>query len=206
MSATSICTDERTDRSFAFALQKTTRVAPALVSAVLAYEDAELERLGKGLWGAIRRQFDGNEVLVTSEWKFEMLSRPALRELAAAEADAAHVVVVAVRDRGMPMPLGVKEWMACWSPQTVGQRVLVVLLESRLDALDTPALDHDFVASRAKACGMDLIVQPFDVCASKLHPCPYSDVGDWRCIPPIAQSLRPRQSVSPNGREQCGPF
>ena len=99
------------------------------------------------------------------------------------------------------MPNGVKKWMECWAPpHASGRRVLVVLLESRLDALDTPALDHDFVARRAKACSMELIVQPFDLSVSKLQPCPYSDVGDWRCIPPIAQSLRPRESVSPNWR------
>ena len=199
MSATLNCADTNADKNPTVAVrQQPDGAFPALVTAVLAYEDAELERLGRVLWEVVRRQFSGHGVLNMSEWKFEMLSQPALREFAATEADAADVVVIAARDRG-PLPSGVEQWMACWSsPPSARRRVLVLLLESTSDALDTPALDHALFARRAKECSMELIVQPFELSASKLRPCLYSELGDWRCILPIAHSLRSRESVSQN--------
>jgi hypothetical protein len=133
-----------------------------------------MERLGRDLCETVRHEL-GNELLLQlAEWKFEMLAQSALRQLAALDADAAQLLVIALSDRSV-LPRGVGQWITSWaSPHPIRPGVVVLLLSTAFEGPNSPMLDYSSLAQRANQTGMQLL----------LHRVPQSNLAsqtatDW---------------------------
>lgn len=128
------------------------------IRGLLVYQNHELERWGKELWTDICRKLGENVSFAYSEWKFEMLAHPALREIAASEAMDAHFILLAVRGCDTLNP-EVREWLDSISlPGRVTPGVLVVLLGTESDERRVMWPEYPWLAQKARVCGMGLIV------------------------------------------------
>ncbi len=82
----------------------------------VAYEDFEAGLRAKAasqrLTAGLKPQF----AVVSDIWKFEMLRQPHLRDLAAAAATRANVVIISVNRAG-GLPTHVKTWLKAWLPR-----------------------------------------------------------------------------------------
>lgn len=155
---------------------------------VLLYENADLERQGKDLCDTLRQELDGQAELSVAEWKLEMLTPPALRAVAAGDADAAVMIVMALKDRGA-VPSAIKRWMALWSTGLSAEpRLLVLLLETECEADPSFYRGLRAIAQRAKECHLRLIVQS----VATLDSQPHSNESKW--LFEIAATLQSRLS------------
>ena len=160
------------------------------ISTLIAYEQADLLKLARGLCGAVIDACGDTDTLDTTEWKFEMLSNQALRMMAAAEADAARLVVIAMRD-GPALPEQLDEWMACWSPSSfLEPRSLVLLLATTPGEERASKLDLRGLVRKAGVCRMDFIAEFFEVPEGDPQWTPEMDADERKWIKAVAHSIR----------------
>jgi hypothetical protein len=134
-------------------------------SVVLAYRDNAHARLGTTFCEGLLRYLGCARNVAISEWNFGMLATPALRVIAASEAEQARFVVVAT-DSGDALPEDVKAWFERWcSCRPLEQGTIVVLLSAHSGSADALWPDYGYVQDKANGCGRHFIVY-----ASGWHP------------------------------------
>jgi hypothetical protein len=131
---------------------------PRPTTVVLVYQDASHERLGRACSEMLSSHLGWNGSARLSEWKFEMLDFAKLRSLAAEEAQAAQLLVLAT-DCLSTLPAGVKAWIESWAADSSSpDSPLVVLLSEVPGRAATRWPDYTFVQSKADQFGRKLVV------------------------------------------------
>jgi len=96
-----------------------------------------------------------------SLWKLDLLLIPKFRELAAHEAAAADMLVIAAHDRES-LTVTLQTWIETWPVRTAGRRgALVALLELGEGRTEVRAETLMFLRNAAETSQMDLFVQSF---------------------------------------------
>src|SRR5262245_53918128 len=86
---------------------------PPLFNVLLAYEDFETGKHAKRTFDFLVQNL-GDEYRMTNQmWKFDVLSIPKLREMAAKDALAADIIVISTRG-GTSLPQAVTNWIESW--------------------------------------------------------------------------------------------
>ncbi len=122
---------------------------------------------GQAAVGLLGRLASGSEFggrLIYSSWNFELLWNSSLRRLAADEAAAAGMIMVATRAKP-PLPESVVEWMSLWlAANDSHSHALVALLDADADASISPATSRALVQlKKAAALGrMDFFAKGTD--------------------------------------------
>jgi hypothetical protein len=130
----------------------------ARLSVLLAYQDAQHERLGRAYCKTLSRHlgWDGNAMI--SRWKFVMLNAPALRIVAATEAEKAHLVVIATGCADS-LPGAVKSWLESWSARArVAPGILAVILSEDFGCSGARWPDYSYVLDKTSGSGRRLVV------------------------------------------------
>jgi hypothetical protein len=80
---------------------------------VIAFEDFDTGRQAKRAYDFLVANLSHEWQVTSQMWKFELLSIPGLREMAASDAASAKLIIISSRgDR--ELPADVKEWIAIW--------------------------------------------------------------------------------------------
>ncbi len=131
---------------------------PRSTTVVLVYQDAPHERLGRTCSELLSSHLGWNGSARLSEWKFEMLDFAKFGPLAAEEAQAAQLLVLAT-DCLSALPAGVKAWIESWAAVSSSPESALVVLLSDVDGwAPTRWPDYTFVQSKADQFGRKLIV------------------------------------------------
>lgn len=95
--------------------------------------------------------------IVEHVWLFSMFRLRELQEIAAEEAAAADLIVMAVHD-AESLPDEVKTWMDLWlRPETTRKAVLVVLLDSAPGGAPRPI--EEYLEDRARQGGLEFLAE-----------------------------------------------
>jgi hypothetical protein len=133
--------------------------AQAQFDVFLAYADVAHERLGKKYCERLSADLTPvvGQVTVT-EWKFEMLTIPAMSEMAAVEAEAACMVIIATSG-GAGLPSLVKMWLERWCSKIESAvPILVVILSECQGCSKADWPDYSYLEAQTKAWGIELVV------------------------------------------------
>ena len=121
---------------------------------VIAYEDFEAGKHAKQTCDFLTDNLGSDCHVNTQMWKFDVLSIPKLREMAAHDAALADIVVIS--SLGAPLPDEVKAWIEVWLSEKNHPLALVALFERAEQApLETWAARSylESVAQRANLAG-----------------------------------------------------
>jgi hypothetical protein len=127
---------------------------PAL-NVVIAYEDLETGKRAMKTYEYIVKQL-GDECLFANQmWKFDVLAVPKLKEIAAKDAAAADIIIVAVHE-GRELPAQVKGWIDLWLSYKTEARALVGLFDG--EATENPV--RTYLADIARRAKIEFFCQP----------------------------------------------
>jgi hypothetical protein len=102
---------------------------PPVFNVVLVFEDFNTGKRAKRAYDFLAANLTHEWQLISQMWKFEVLSIPELRELAAKDAAMANLIIVSSRgDRELPDP--VKDWIEMWLGYGGDAVALVALFDS----------------------------------------------------------------------------
>jgi hypothetical protein len=128
----------------------------SVFNVVIAYEDFETGKHGKNTYDFLVEHL-GEECQFSNQmWKFDVLSVPKLREMAAKDAAAADIIVIAAHGRN-DLPTPVKAWIESWQSEKIRAIALVALFDSD-DYIDNPA--RSYLAGVAERAHIDFFSQP----------------------------------------------
>lgn len=125
---------------------------------LIAYEDFETGKHAKRTYDFLVEHLGHDCHFNNQMWKFDVLSIPKLREMAAADAAGADIVVISCH--GDDLPELVKIWIESWIDADDGPLALVALF-------DPPSEDHErtravraYLADVARRAQMEFFAQP----------------------------------------------
>ena len=99
------------------------------VNALVAYEDFAGGTRAKSLLESVGRSCGAEGQLIYSMWKFDVLAVPRLMQMAAEEAAAADIIIIAAHEREA-LPDAVLDWINLWrGSRTHRPRALVAIVE-----------------------------------------------------------------------------
>ena len=127
---------------------------------VIVYEDFETGKMAKKTCDFLSAQL-GEECKVNIQmWKFDVLAITKLRELAAADAAAADMIIVA--SHGMDeLPNEVKSWIELWLSERYHPLAIVALCDSVPEGVVNPV--ETYLAAVARRAGIQFFSQPGDL-------------------------------------------
>jgi hypothetical protein len=129
-------------------------VNPAL-NVVIAYEDLETGKRAMKTYDYMVEQL-GDQCLFTNQmWKFDVLSVPKLKEIAAKDAAAAEIIIVSAHE-GKQLPAEVKGWVETWLSYKTQTAALVGLFGA--ESVENPV--RNYLAEVAKRAKIDFFCQP----------------------------------------------
>jgi hypothetical protein len=94
-------------------------------------------------------------------WKFEVLSIPKLREMAAQDAERADVIIVSCHGSN-ELPADVRTWMELWLAEKRRPLALVALLDSPVEYPEQAEVIRNYLAQMAKRGQMEFFSQPYE--------------------------------------------
>lgn len=124
---------------------------------VIAYEDFETGQHARKTYDFLVEHLGEEFCLHNQMWKFDVLAMPKLREMAASDAAAADIVMVAVRGSN-ELPAEVKEWMELWLSQGTRAIAVVALFEDSGQSIAN--LVQDYLAEVARRANVEFFSQP----------------------------------------------
>ena len=156
---------------------------------VIVYEDFETGKNARRTYDFLAEQLGKDCRFATQMWKFDVLGIPKLREMAAKDASAADIVIVAYHG-GTGLPQDVKAWLQMWSDPDRHPLALVALY--RCDPSDAiqAARNRDYLATLAARTGMEFFSQAESASG---HPLPAASDR----LPAAARAITP-WSVAPH--------
>ena len=130
-------------------------------SVVMAYEDFETGKHAKKTYDFLAENLGNDCRLSNQMWKFDVLSLPKLREMAAKDAAQADVVIISCHGSS-ELPAQVTDWIEAWLAEKSNAIALVALFDS--PAVDRSQADaiRDYLAAVAKRGQMEFFAQPYD--------------------------------------------
>jgi hypothetical protein len=129
-------------------------VNPAL-NVVIAYEDLETGKRAMKTYDYLVEHLGEQCLFANQMWKFDVLAVPKLKDIAAKDAAAADIIIVAAHE-GNELPAEVKSWIDHWLKYKTRASALVGLFGS--ESVDTPV--RDYLASVAKRANIEFFCQP----------------------------------------------
>jgi len=124
---------------------------------VVAYEDFETGKRAKKTYDYLAEHL-GHECPFTNQmWKFDVLAVPKLRAMAAKDAAAADIIIIASHGTN-PLPAEVRLWIELWLGET-GRAIALVALFDSLDSCEAD-LVRAYLASVAGRGKMEFFSQP----------------------------------------------
>jgi hypothetical protein len=164
-------------------------------SVVIAYEDFETGKQAKktcdGLEANLGRHCNFNAQM----WKFEVLSIPKLRELAAKDAAMADIIIISCHARE-DLPVEVKAWTELWLSEKSNPIALVALFSGAPEEADQAHFIRSYLDGVAKRGQMEFFSQPgdrpgdrnlFSTSSVRLAPRPDLSITTLSTIASVAQ-------------------
>ena len=128
-------------------------------SVVIAYEDFATGKYAKRASDFVVANLSREWQVTRQMWKFEVLSIPELREMAAKDAAVADLIVVSSHGHD-ELPADVKGWIEMWRGCEAGASALVALFDSPPGRAGHARATHAYLAGVAKRGQMEFFVWP----------------------------------------------
>jgi hypothetical protein len=147
-------------------MQSTLRLSPLgspeqdpdpVFNVLIAYEDFETGKQAKQTYDFLVENLEGECIFANQMWKFDVLSIPKLREMAAKDAAAADIVIISCRDREFPHY--VHSWMESWLMEEHRPLALVALID-RIERGEQSGGLRNYLSQLAKRGKMEFFAQP----------------------------------------------
>lgn len=129
-------------------------VNPAL-NVVIAYEDLETGKRAMKTYDYLVEHLGDQCLFANQMWKFDVLSVSKLRDIAAKDAAAADIIMIAAHE-GNQLPREVKAWIELWLSYKTHASALVGLFGT--ESVDNPV--RDYLAGVAKRAKIEFFCQP----------------------------------------------
>jgi len=123
---------------------------------VIAYEDFETGKRAMRTYDYLVQHLGEACVFSNQMWKFEVLDVPKLRSMAAKDAAAADIIIVAAHGDS-DLPPGVKAWMELWLAEGTHAIALVGLFDAE-EFAENPA--RTFLTDAARRRKLEFFSQP----------------------------------------------
>ena len=132
--------------------------AKPTLNVVIAYEDFESGKHAKGVYDFLLEQLGSEFHFLNQMWKFDVLSIPKLKEMAAKDVIMADIIILS--SRGGELPVDVKSWIESWITLDSNLMAMVALFTDRsADARETNAA-REYLAAAAKHGRLEFFAQP----------------------------------------------
>lgn len=139
---------------------------------VIAYEDLETGKHAKKTYDFLQEHLGHEFEFSNQMWKFDVLSVPKLREMAAKDAVTADIIIVAAHGQS-DLPKEVKAWIELWMPEKL-QAIALVGLFDREECFDNPA--RSYLAGIADRASLEFFSQPGSLPRNDES---ISEIGAW---------------------------
>lgn len=127
---------------------------------VIAYEDLEAGKQAKKTYDFLVHNL-ANECRCSNQmWKFEVMSIPKLREMAASDAIAADIVIISSGQAGR-LSADVKSWLEQWMAAKPNVIALVFLYEKSDDCDIRIDATQAYLAESARQAHLEFFAQPY---------------------------------------------
>ena len=128
-------------------------------SVVIAYEDFTTGKHARRACDFVVANLSRKWQVTSQMWKFEVLSIPELREMAAKDAAVADLIVVSSHGHD-ELPADVKGWIEMWRGCEAGASALVALFDSPPGRAGHARATHAYLAGVAKRGQMEFFAWP----------------------------------------------
>jgi hypothetical protein len=125
------------------------------LNVVIAYEDLETGKRAMKTYEYMVQQLGDQCLFANQMWKFDVLAVPKLKEIAAKDAAAAEIIIVAAHE-GRDLPAEVKSWIEMWLGYKTEASALVGLFDGENES--TPA--RNYLAEVARRAKIEFFSQP----------------------------------------------
>lgn len=123
---------------------------------VLVYEDLETGKRAMRTYDFLVEQLGEDCLFANQMWKFDLLTVPKLREMAAHDAATADIVIISAHE-GNAVSYEVRDWVDMWTAQDTRNIAIVGLFDSEASIV-TPV--RDFLEHTAERLGVQFFSQP----------------------------------------------
>jgi hypothetical protein len=133
-------------------------IAPT-ISVVVAYEDLETGMHARKTCDSLERNLGEEGCFASEMWKFNLLTVPSFREMAANDAAVADIIIIS--SHGLAeMPADVKAWVELWLGRQTTAAALVALFDRPAECAGRVRAIQDYLATVARRGGMEFFAQP----------------------------------------------
>jgi hypothetical protein len=137
----------------------TSREGAPVFSVVLVFEDFSTGKRAKRAYDFLAANLTHEWHVVSQMWKFEVLSIPELREMAAKDAAMANLIIVSSRgDRELPAP--VKDWIEMWLGYRGDAVALLALFDSPPEQAEHAQATQTYLEGVAKRGQLEFFTWP----------------------------------------------
>lgn len=123
---------------------------------IIAYEDFESGMHAKKTYDFLTANLGHDFVVNNQMWKFDVLSIPKLREMAACDAAEADIIIISSHG-GSELPVPVRAWIDAWLNKECGAIALVALFDRGPEQAEGV---RRYLAEVAKRAGLEFFAQP----------------------------------------------
>jgi hypothetical protein len=125
------------------------------LNVVIAYEDLETGKRAIKTYEYLVGQLSDECLFSNQMWKFDVLSVPKLKEIAAKDAAAADLIIISAHE-GKSLPSEVKAWMEVWLSYKSQASALVGLFGN--ESVNNPV--RNYLAEVARRAKIEFFCQP----------------------------------------------
>jgi hypothetical protein len=129
-----------------------------IFNVTIAYEDFETGKQAKQTYDFLVQNLGRECEFANQMWKFDVLSIPKLREMAAKDAIAADIVIICCHGRELPEQ--VRLWFDSWVQEEHHPLALVALIENGAQPSEQSRAVHAYLADAARRAKVEFFAQP----------------------------------------------
>jgi hypothetical protein len=132
--------------------------AKPTLNVVIAYEDFETGKHAKGTCDFLIQHLGHEFQFLNQMWKFDVLSIPKLREMAAKDASMGDIIIIS--SHGRELSDEVKSWIETWLAEKGNPMALVALFTGPAGHFKETAEVRDYLEGVAKRGQLEFFAQP----------------------------------------------
>jgi len=132
--------------------------AKPTLNVVIAYEDFETGTHAKGTYDFLVEHLGHEFQFLSQMWKFDVLSIPKLREMAAKDAAMADIIIIS--SQGRELSEEVKSWIESWLAEKGNPMALVALFSGSAGNSKETAAARDYLDGVARRGDLEFFAQP----------------------------------------------
>jgi len=132
--------------------------AKPTLNVVIAYEDFETGKHAKGTYDFLVEHLGHEFQFLNQMWKFDVLSIPKLREMAAKDASMADIIIIS--GHGRELPQEVKSWIETWLAEKGNPMALVALFTGSANYSMETAAVRAYLEGVARRGQLEFFAQP----------------------------------------------